>query len=35
MTTNPRRTETEQGKKERSSRPVTLGKVNRCWRSWG
>ena len=28
MTTNPRRTETEQGKKERSSRPVTLGKVN-------
>ena len=28
MTTNPRRTETEQGKKERSSRPVALGKVN-------
>ena len=28
MTTNPRRTETEQGKKGRSSRPVTLGKVN-------
>jgi hypothetical protein len=28
MTTNPRRTETEQGKKGRSSRPVALGKVN-------
>jgi hypothetical protein len=28
MTTNPTRTETEQGKKERRSRPVTLGKIN-------
>ena len=28
MTTNPTRTETERGKKGRSSRPVALGKVN-------
>src|SRR5215204_715504 len=28
MTTNPTRTETEQGKKGRRSRPVTLGKIN-------
>jgi hypothetical protein len=28
MATNPTRTETEQGKKGRRSRPVTLGKVN-------
>ena len=28
MTTNPTRTETEQGKKRRRSRPVTLGKIN-------
>src|SRR5688572_30878788 len=28
MTTNPTRTETEQGKKGRGSRPVTLGKIN-------
>jgi hypothetical protein len=28
MTTNPTRTETEEGKKGRRSRPVTLGKIN-------
>ena len=28
MTTNPTRTETEQGKKGRRGRPVTLGKIN-------
>ena len=28
MTTNPTTTETERGKKGRSSRPVALGKVN-------
>jgi hypothetical protein len=35
MTTNPTRMETEQGKKGRRRRPVTLGKITCCWRSWG